>query len=54
MPKKFLNMATDGTKSSPKGMTNENIFSNFQSLRKEHLHIGNKMSELELELHEHK
>jgi len=47
-------MAGDGTKSNPKGMSNENILNNFQALRKEHLHIGNKISELELDLHEHK
>jgi len=47
-------MATDGTKGNAKVMTNEQIINNFQALRKEQLRIGNKVSELELELHEHK
>jgi hypothetical protein len=47
-------MATDGVKSSPKGLTPENILSNFQALRKEQLQISNKISEMEFDLHEHK
>jgi hypothetical protein len=47
-------MATDGTKGNAKSITNEQIINNFQALRKEQLRIGNKVSELELELHEHK
>lgn len=47
-------MASDGTKSNPKGMTNERIFETFQTLRKEQVRFGNKISELEFDLHEHK
>ena len=50
----ILKMATDATKGTAKGMTNEQIINNFQALRKEQVRIGNKVSELELELHEHK
>jgi hypothetical protein len=50
----ILIMATDGTKSNPKGMTNERIFETFQTLRKEQLHVGNKIAQLESDLHEHK
>ena len=50
----ILKMATDGTKGNAKSITNEQIINNFQALRKEQLRIGNKVSELELELHEHK
>lgn len=47
-------MASDGTKSNPKSMTNEQIFETFQTLRKEQVRFGNKIAELEFDLHEHK
>ena len=47
-------MATEGKKSKTKGKSNEEIFSGFQQLRGEQRHMANKLSEMELELHEHK
>ncbi|KAJ4441507.1 probable prefoldin subunit 2 [Periplaneta americana] len=47
-------MATDSKKSKAKGKTNEEIFNGFQALRGEQRHMANKLSEMELELHEHK
>ncbi|PNF31784.1 Prefoldin subunit 2 [Cryptotermes secundus] len=35
-------------------MTNEQIFETFQTLRKEQVRFGNKIAELEFDLHEHK
>ncbi|PSN35961.1 Prefoldin subunit 2 [Blattella germanica] len=47
-------MATEGKKFKTKGKTNEEIFNGFQALRGEQRHMANKLSEMELELHEHK
>nr|CAD7258901.1 unnamed protein product [Timema shepardi] len=42
----------EGKKSKPK--SNEEIFNGFQVLRAEQRHMANKLSEMEVELHEHK
>ena len=47
-------MATEGKKIKTKGKTNEEIFNGFQALRGEQRHMANKLSEIELELHEPK
>ncbi|XP_067013407.1 prefoldin subunit 2 [Anabrus simplex] len=47
-------MASDGKKQKGKGKTNEEIFNGFQMLRAEQRQLASKLSELELEQHEHK
>ncbi|GLG93138.1 hypothetical protein R5R35_012749 [Gryllus longicercus] len=47
-------MASDGKKQKSKGKSSEEIVNGFQALRAEQRNMASKLSELEVELHEHK
>lgn len=47
-------MAKSSTSKAGKPKTNEEIFAGFQNLRSEQRQLANKISELEMDLNEHK